>query len=120
MLDAVAKISILKPATSAFSVVKSTSVPSKTKVHPNVNYSQVFHNNGGNATLEVPRANRGIMKHVANSFSRPQIRVEAPIKEDEEEEHDQAALLAGDEARDIIRKNNKKDLMSMTMPMNKN
>lgn len=42
VLDAVAKISILKPAVSAFSVVKSVSIPSKTKVHPNVNYSQVF------------------------------------------------------------------------------
>jgi hypothetical protein len=73
MLDAVAKISILKPATSAFSVVKSVSVPSKTKVHPNVNYSQVFHNGGGadQSFLEVPKVNKGIMKHAANSFSRP-------------------------------------------------
>jgi hypothetical protein len=46
MLDAVAKISILKPAASAFSVVKSISIPSKTKVHPNTNYSQVFHTPG--------------------------------------------------------------------------
>jgi hypothetical protein len=46
MLDAVAKISILKPAQSAFSVVKSISIPSKTKVHPNTNYSQVFNTPG--------------------------------------------------------------------------
>jgi hypothetical protein len=80
----------LKPAASAFSVVKSVSVPSKTKVHPNVNYSQVYHNAGGNdqSFLDVPRTNKGIMKHVANSLSRPQIRIEAPIKEDEEEQND--------------------------------
>jgi hypothetical protein len=71
VLDAVAKISILKPAVSAFSVVKSVSLPSNAKVHPNVNYSQVFGASDlQNGSYDLPRINRGIMKHVASSFTR--------------------------------------------------
>jgi hypothetical protein len=47
------------------------------------------------------------MKHMASSFSKPQIMVDAPIKEDDEEQNDYAALLAGDQARDTLRKKNK-------------
>jgi hypothetical protein len=110
ILDAVAKISILKPAASAFSVVKSISIPSKTKVHPNMNYSQVFHTPGSQSVSgfhDGGRTNKGIMKHMANSFSKPQVMIDAPIKEDDEEQNDHAALLAGDQARDTLRKKNK-------------
>lgn len=63
------------------------------------------------------------MKHVANSLSRPQIVVEAPIKEDEEEQNDQATLLAADKDRDLVRKHNKSNTgatsqMALTMPVN--
>ena len=123
MLDAVSKISILKPAVSAFSVVKSIQAPSKARVHPNVNYSQMHTPGSNNLTnADLPRINRGI-KGIVNSLSRPQVMLEGSIKEDEEEHNDHAALLAGDLARDMVRKKNKnqangKDIMSMTAPMN--
>ena len=91
VLDAVARISILKPAVSAFSVAKSSisAGTSKAKVHPkNVNYSQVFQNGGASQTmsglLDFPRG-AGTMKQVASSLSKKQFRINVPIKEDEEE-----------------------------------
>jgi hypothetical protein len=77
---------------SAFSVAKSSisAGTSKAKVHPkNVNYSQVFQNGGGSQSmsglLDFPRGQGGTMKQVASSLSKKHFRINAPIKEDEEE-----------------------------------
>ncbi len=125
VLSAVDKISILRPAIKAFSFAQSAT-SSKIKVHPQVNYGDVFYGsqNGGKSSNVKGNGMRikqafGSTLHKKNNQAQ-----QLPIKEDEEEHQDQAGLLEGDEARDQIRKQNRVlyekngNVMSQTMPPN--
>ncbi len=84
VLNAVDKISILKPAIKAFSFAQSAT-SSKIKVHPSTNYGDVFNNSGKNGSnakgsgMRIKQAFGSTLHKKNNQL--PQV----PIKEDDEE-----------------------------------